>query len=60
MNLNEIPLSDALGVRPLRIVTMSCGQWDTALAALYDAGWVLLELDEDEQPRRAFRKAPTP
>jgi hypothetical protein len=33
---------------------MSVGQWDSILAGAYWAGWVLLELDEDEKPVRAF------
>jgi hypothetical protein len=39
-----------------RVVTMSRGQWDSLLAAAYEAGWTLLELDEHEKPVRAFRK----
>jgi hypothetical protein len=35
---------------------MSEGQWDTILAAAYAAGWTLLELDDDEQPVRAYRR----
>jgi hypothetical protein len=37
-------------------VTLSAGQWDDLLAAAYDDGWVLLELDDDEQPVRAYRR----
>jgi hypothetical protein len=39
------------------MVTMSTGQWDALLAAAYEAGWTLLELDADEVPVRAYRKA---
>ena len=35
--------------------TMSEGQWDTLLAAAYDLGAVLLELDDDENIVRAYR-----
>jgi hypothetical protein len=36
---------------------MTEGQWDGLLSAAYDNGWVLLELDENEVPVRAYRKA---
>jgi len=39
------------------VVTMGDGQWDALLAAAYAEGWILLELDDDEKPVRAFRKA---
>ena len=38
------------------VVTMSVGQWDPLLQAAYDGGSILLELDDDEQPLRAFRR----
>ena len=37
-------------------MTMSEGQWDGLLAAAYEHGWILLELDADERPMRAYRK----
>jgi len=40
------------------IITMSTGQWDGFLQAAYDYGHTLLELDENEHPVRAYRKAP--
>jgi hypothetical protein len=39
------------------MVTMSVGQWDPLLASAYALGWVLLELDADERPVRAYQKA---
>ena len=36
---------------------MAEGQWDAMLAAGYQAGVVLLELDDDERPVRAYRNA---
>jgi hypothetical protein len=53
--LNEIPL-DGIFLKPQLIVTMSVGQWDGLLAAAYDSGWVLLELDDIETPIRAYRR----
>jgi hypothetical protein len=58
-DLRPFPLAEVLplGSRPLIVMTMSEGQWDGMLAAAYAAGYVLLELDDDEQPVRAYRKA---
>jgi hypothetical protein len=53
-SLQAIPLDEALSRG--RVVTMSRGQWDALLAAAYDAGWTLLEVDDCERPVRAFRK----
>jgi hypothetical protein len=56
--LNPIPLADVLplGSRRAIVVTMSPGQWDTLLAGMYESGAVLLELDSDEQPIRAYQR----
>jgi hypothetical protein len=54
--LREVPLTDVLPVRRLAYITMSVGQWDGLLAAAYAEGFVLLELDDDEQPVRAYRR----
>ena len=58
--LNEISIVDALRAMSIAsgqiIVTMSPGQWDALLEAAYNQGAVLLELDDDEDPRRAYRK----
>jgi hypothetical protein len=35
---------------------MSRGQWDTLLQAAYDVGFVLVELDDDERPVKAYRR----
>ena len=58
-DLRPFPLADVLPLgRPNQLVmTMSVGQWDAMLSAAYNDGWVLLELDEDEKPVRAYRKA---
>jgi hypothetical protein len=45
------------GVPGARIITMAEGQWDAMLAAAYEQGWILLELDANEVPVRAYRKA---
>jgi hypothetical protein len=55
--LRPITLRDALLMQPgARIITMAVGQWDPTLSAAYEDGWILLELDEDEVPVRAYRK----
>jgi hypothetical protein len=58
-DLRPLPLAEALDfvARRERVITMAAGQWDDALAAAYEAGWVLLELDADEVPVRAYQKA---
>jgi hypothetical protein len=57
-DLHPIPLSEVLplGQRGQRVITMGKGQWDALLASAYEAGWVLLELNDDEEPVRAYRK----
>jgi hypothetical protein len=39
----------------IRTVTMSVGQWDSLLQATYNAGWLLLELDNNERVVCAYR-----
>jgi hypothetical protein len=59
--LRQIPLAEGLRLaEPGRCtMTMSVGQWDTWLQVAYDQGFVLLELDDDEQPVAAYqRQAP--
>ena len=54
-DLRRIPLTtEALNHRC--VMTMAIGQWDALLSRAYDAGWVLLELDDDERPVRAFQR----
>jgi hypothetical protein len=58
-DLKPYPLASALaGLRQpgTLTITMSIGQWDRLLAVAYDAGCVLLELDDDDVPVRAYRK----
>ncbi len=60
-DLRPFPLAEVLplGSRPGQLVmTMAEGQWDGMLAGAYAAGFILLELDDDERPLRAYRKAP--
>jgi hypothetical protein len=65
-DLRPFPLADVLplGSHPgQQVVTMSEGQWDGLLSAAYQRGWILLELDDDERPVRAYRNtaaAPEP
>jgi len=58
-DLRPFPLADVLPLgRPGQLVmTMAEGQWDGMLSAAYAAGFILLELDENEKPVRAYRKA---
>jgi hypothetical protein len=57
-HLRRVPLRDVLPPRRgVCYCTMSEGQWDTLLAVAYDLGFVLLELDDDEWPVRAYRRA---
>ena len=60
-DLHPLPLSDALAVVSGQrgghlVVTMSEGQWDALLSAAYDLGCILLELDKQERPLRAYQK----
>ena len=55
--LSPVPLPSVLPFRAgVAYATMSVGQWDETLRALYDAGYVLLELDDDERPVAAYRR----
>jgi hypothetical protein len=59
--LQRYPLAEAmaaaLGQRGATIVvTMSEGQWDALLAAAYEQDAILLEVDTNEMPVRAYRK----
>jgi len=59
-DLTPFPLSRVLPLEPRPgqlVVTMSEGQWDSLLSAAYEQGWILLELDENEKPVRAYRRA---
>ena len=53
--LNEISM-DGIFNRPNVIITMSRNQWDGLLQAAYDAGHILLEVDKNEQPVKAYRR----
>lgn len=56
--LDRVPLDQAIPIRPGRItITMSVGQWDGLLAAAYEHGCTLLELDENERPVAAYRRS---
>jgi len=60
--LRPIPLSNVLPlpVRPVVVITMSRGQWDALLAAGYEGGCVLLELDACERPVAAYQREAEP
>jgi hypothetical protein len=59
--LRPIPLEHALaivrGTAPPEIVmTMKAGQWDVWLSVSYETGCVLLEMDGNDAPCRAFQR----
>lgn len=54
--LHEIDIYTVLD-KPSVLITMSGGQWDNLLQAAYDSGATLLELDDNEIPTRAYRRA---
>ena len=58
--LNEIPLREAmagiLGGGGGLIITMSVGQWDALLDEGYNRGALLLEIDQNEQPVKAYQR----
>ena len=61
-DLRPFPLEDAIkalsgGLPRARVMTMGASQWDELLSAAYRDGWILLELNDDETPVRAYRKA---
>ena len=57
-SLREIPLSEALPLQRGELtVTMSRRQWDAVLQEAYSTGAILLELDHDEAPVRAYQRA---
>ncbi len=54
--LAEVPLTKVWPPRKgAYYATMSAGQWDGLLKAAYDLGYVLVEVDENENVVRAFR-----
>lgn len=59
--LNEVPLEYVIppgqgAIPPVGIITMSRGQWDCLLQEAYERGWILLELNDQEKPVKAYRK----
>lgn len=58
--LNMIDLNEAIANvtsgREKKIITLSPGQWDKMLAETYTGGWLLLEIDQNEQPVRAYQR----
>ena len=53
--LHPIPLAEVTFAPGTITMTMSAGQWDTLLAAAYEQGATLLELDGNERPVAAYR-----
>jgi hypothetical protein len=53
--LRRIPLQSVWPPRRGRVyITMSPEQWDPLLQVSYDEGWILLEVDDNEQPVAAY------
>mgnify|MGYP000670750117 CR=1 FL=1 len=56
--LHSVPLASVWPLQSNTLsITMGRNQWDAMLEAAYRAGWVLLELDDDERPLAAYQKA---
>lgn len=57
--LREIPLSEVLPIPiyPEVVITMSRQQWDKFLENAYKNNCILLELDHNEKPLKAYQKA---
>lgn len=59
-HLNEMDIEEAvtgmLNATGGLFITMSPGQWDTLLQSVYDRGGVLIELDENEIPVKAYQR----
>ena len=53
--LKEIPVDGVFDGSSV-IITMSRGQWDDFLQAAYNNGIILLEVDENEIPVKAYRR----
>jgi hypothetical protein len=56
-DLRPFPLERVTFTGPGVYVTMSEGRWDPLLAAAYQQGCVLLEMDAHERLLRAYRRA---
>jgi hypothetical protein len=56
-DLRPIPLSAVTWAPGQCVITLSVGQWDVLLAEAYQAGFILLELDDNEIPLRAYQRA---
>ena len=54
--LNQVSM-DEVFTKPGLVITMRKGQWDRTLKVAYDSGHVLLELNKNEKPVKAYRKA---
>lgn len=54
-DLNKAPLPDFNS--PGCSITMNVGQWDLLLDEAYKMGWTLIEMDDNEKPVAAYRKA---
>jgi hypothetical protein len=48
---------DEIFTKPGLVITIRKHQWDIILKVAYDAGHLLLLLNKNEQPVKAYRKA---
>jgi len=56
--LREIPLSEVLPIpaKPEIVITMSQNQWDRFLQNAYEHDCILLELNHNELPVKAYKR----
>lgn len=57
--LRKIPMPEMIGRPGTVTVTIGVGEWDSLLADCYNAGFLLLELDDNEHPVAAYQKEVT-
>ena len=56
-NLNEIPLDSSWPLPSASMsMTIDMGAWDGIIEGAYNAGFVLIELDQHNRPIRAFQR----
>lgn len=57
--LTAIPVATVWPPKPGQMtVTIEEGEWNIIIEICYAAGWVLIEVDEQEQVIRAYQKRP--
>jgi hypothetical protein len=55
--LNEVSLDKVMAIKgPHVTVNVDQGEWDWVRQSFYDQGLIIVELDEDETPVKAYQK----